>query len=422
MKVLLLILFYTTQSWGSLHELTLEKSIEIALNNATAVLKSENNFRLAGVQVLQSYAQFLPSLAATGSYALNYGKTSITVGSLTLLDQSRHVANYGLASTLNIFNGLADYASFKSSLERKNAAEFSLVRAKQFITVDVVQSFLQVILDQQVIQISKSNFAASEAREEQFRIQMKVGSNSLADFYRQTAQAKLDQSFLITSQTKLHDDEIGILRKLQLDLNQEYRFIPPNFDSKENPHSIESEKNLIRLALNNRPDFKAEASALGASHWDVSTARSGYYPHLDLGLHLGGGSQFGGQIGYTFGLYLSWSLFDRFVTKLNVERANVNEQNTEIDYQDLKLQVIGEVRQIYGDYKSAREQLRAAKEGAIAAEKAYAVIRGRYSVGASNFIDLLTAQATLTQSKVSLAQSTLNYMLQSRQLDYILGL
>jgi outer membrane protein len=444
LKALLLLGIALAQGAPAPLELTIEKSVEIALRNAVAVLKSENNTRLAGAQLLQAYGQFLPNLVTSGSYAYRSGTTLYTFTGLSHIDQNARLGLYSISSTLNLFNGLADYAGLKGSLERKKAADLSLERAREAVAFDVAVTFIQVVLDQQVTEIAEKNLAASQGREKLFRGQNRVGAVSLADLYRQLAQTQSDQSFLIASRARARDDELLLVRKLQLDPGQPYKVIQPKLDATPNPRSLKSEQQLVDEAMKNRSDYLASRATHDAADWDISVARAGYLPRLDFTATFGGLgtvlskqvvdgidkmplpqesliSQLGDQTQYTLGLYLSWNLFDRFVTKLNVERADVAASNAEIDYNDLRLQVSQEVRQSHGDYRAAAEQLTAANEGAKAAQKAYDVVAGRYTVRASSFIDLLTAQATLLTSQIAASQAALNYMLQGQQLNYVLG-
>ena len=123
--------------------LTLEKSIELAVNGAASVLKAENDVKSSGAQLLQSYGQFLPNLGVAGNYGYASGTVYLAVATPTLVTGSAVGAGYTVTSDLNLFNGLADYSAFKSSLLKKDAADLTYERAKQQIAFDIAQSFLQ---------------------------------------------------------------------------------------------------------------------------------------------------------------------------------------------------------------------------------------------------------------------------------------
>jgi outer membrane protein len=125
--------------------------------------------------------------------------------------------------------------------------------------------------------------------------------------------------------------------------------------------------------------------------------------------------QLANQVQWTTQLTFSWQIFDRFVTRYNVEQARITDDNTRIDRDNLRIQVGSEVRQIVTDYLASERSVSAAEIGLTASKKAYEVIQGRYKVGQQSFIDVLAAQG------VAEAQALINLKLQERLVQYYLG-
>lgn len=424
--------------------LTLEQSISIAIKNATTVLKAQNNTKLNSVQLLQSYAEFLPNLQVGGSYSYNSGKTLYAITGLTIVNSHYLGANYQISSTLNLFNGLADLGSLKAALNNKKASELSLEFAKQQITLDVTQSFLQVILDQQIVTIAEKNLTASQARLRLLQAQTSVGTTSIADLYRQEAQTSADQIYLTQAKTKDHDDQLLLVQKLRLNPLDHYVLYEPPLASTPPSMTRQSEKKLIEIALHQRKDYQALNSHFEASRWNITTARAGYLPRLDLSFNrlangrylqtqwVNGvnllppqqsslGSQLGNIVSYTFSINLTWNIFDRFLTRVNVEQAQITSDNLELDYEDLRLQIISQVKQAKADYITAFQQVQTAHIAVEAAQKAYATIEGQYQVGSASFIDVLSSQSALVQARANRAQAIINLKLQEKILEYTVG-
>jgi outer membrane protein len=426
-------------------ELTLEKSVEHALREATTILKAKNAAEQTGMQLLQGYAQFLPNLTGTAGYSYNNGNSYLTQASPTYVTSENNGATYTVTSTLNIFNGLADISNLKSAVRKDEAANLSLKRAKQKISLDITQSYLQVVLDRQIVKIGTENLNRDQARERLFSEQARIGSRNLADLYRQQAQTSSDESFLLSSENKLRADQVLLLQKLRYDVAKDYKFIDPPFrDVEVGETRFKDEERLIQSALGNRVDLHAAALAADASHYDVSVVKAAYLPQLNFGAMLTSSSrtltnqivngvnveppsqmdtlsQLQNQSNYTFGLTLTWTFFDRLVTPMNVENANVVASNLEIDAQDRKLAVEGEVRRAYGDYQTAIEQLHSSKRGLASAEKAFELVLGRYNVGSANYVDLTTAQSTLVQAQSARADALIGLILQTKSIEFALG-
>ncbi|MCW3128296.1 MAG: outer rane efflux protein, partial [Bacteroidetes bacterium] len=60
-------------------------------------------------------------------------------------------------------------------------------------------------------------------------------------------------------------------------------------------------------------------------------------------------------------------------------------------------------------------------KGLFGASQAYDAIKGRYDLGAANFVELSTAQAVLLQAKVNRTQAIIKLSLQKNVIDYYLG-
>jgi outer membrane protein len=424
--------------------LTLEQSVNLAIRSATSVLKAQNDVVFNGAQLLQAYGQFLPNLTGSGNYQYDTGKTYYTTGAPTYIVGSNNNAAFTLQSDLNIFNGLSDYSNLKSSLLKKDSADLTFYRAKQQISLDISQNFLQVVLDKQLVNIARKNLQESQERERLLDEQTKVGARNLSDLFRQQAQTSQDESALIASQNRTRTDQITFLRKLRADVSKNYHFVEPEIPEGHMLETFQSEDVLISKALSRRADLKASDEVADASNWDVHSAWGNYLPKLDLigamnsGAHyldnqtVNGANvvpplqngltyQLGNQIEYSVGLTLTWTLFDRFITRQNVSRARVTADNSQIDAQDRRNQVEGDVRQSYGDYITALQQLRTSKKGLEAARKAYEVMEGRYEVGGASFLDLITAQDVLVQAESARAQALIGYQLQVKSLDFAMG-
>jgi outer membrane protein len=104
-----------------------------------------------------------------------------------------------------------------------------------------------------------------------------------------------------------------------------------------------------------------------------------------------------------------------------VARARADADNAEIDAVDRQKQIMAEVRQAFGDYRSALQQLETTRTGLIAAKKAFEVVQGRYEVGSASFVDLITAQSALIQAESSRAQALISFALQTRTMNNVLG-
>jgi outer membrane protein len=424
--------------------LTLQECIGIVMRNSTSVLQNVNQNDLNGAGVLESYGQFLPNLVAGGGYGYANGTVLYTVDGRTLADAAGTNASLSISTTLNLFNGLADMAGLKSALARKSASEYSIAWAKQQVALDITQTYLQLVLDQQLLDIAQKNLLASQERLKLLQGQSQVGSTSIADLYRQQAQTSADEFTLTHAESHVQDDQVLLIRKLRVDPAKNYHFEMPNLEPKPSSLALKGVDQMVKDFLEERPDVRSNSALSEATQWDVTRARSGYLPRLDLVLardatgailskdvvngvdmlgpnQPGMPTQLGNQVQYSISLNLSWNIFDRFVTHYNVVQADTVLKNTEIALDDTKLQVQSDIRTAYTNYASAQKQLISAKIGVSSAQKSYDAVEGMYEVGSSSIVDVLTAQAALVQAQSNYAQALTNLKLQDKSLEYATG-
>lgn len=431
-----------------LKQLSLEQSIQLALEDATAVQKARRDSEYAGTTVLQSYMQFLPNLVAQGAYNQTKGKTFFTAATPTIVNGKSFGPNYSVSTTLNIFNGFSDVAAWKAADKRRAAADKTLERTRQQISLDIAQSFLQVILDKKIILIADKYLKASKAREKLLEQQTEVGVRAKSDLFRQQAQASSDEAYLIQAQNKAKTDAIILLKKLRISPDEPYEFIDINLDSEvlkiKSEFAAVQEQQAIDQALAHRLDYQVSQLNAQATAHDVTQARSYFFPKIDLVAtylasaryfdyqYVNGNSvtpaaqrplsdQLHDQNSTLFGAVLTWNIFDRWVTPMNVERAKTAAFKAELDSRDFRNQVIGEVQQALNDYRSGYQQLEASERGLKAAQRAYEVSRGKYEVGALSYVDLALAQSMLVQAEATRAQALTNFYMQKRAYDFALG-
>jgi outer membrane protein len=424
--------------------LTLEQSVTIAQKSATTVLKADNASQAAGAQLLQGYAQFLPTLDTSLSYARNSGKTLYAISGLALVNASGLTAGFTISSSLNLFNGLSDLAALKAAIHRKDSSDLTLQFARRQIALDVTQTYLQVVLDQQLVTIAAHNLQASDARLKLLRGQSEVGQASPADLQREQAQRAADDQSLTNARVRAHDDQLLLIRKLRLDPALDYVLEPPTLEIASNSIVTRSEDELMRMATHDREDLRAAESTWGATQLDISQARAPYLPRLDLNFaRTAGGTylfsqtvngvdvtppvqtsllpQLGNQVDYSVTLLLSWNLFDRLINRTAVERARLTADNARIDFEDTHTQTISDVRQAKGDFRAAQLQTQSALLGVKAAQEAFDTIEGRYRVGASSFIDVLAAQSALVSAQAAQAQAAVSLKYEEKLLLYAVG-
>ena len=422
---------------------SLSHCIEVALRNSTSARKAESTLKLQGADVLRNYGNFLPRLSTSASYspyalsrtyAPDYSGNAIT----NIKTESKSV-DLTVTTSLNLFNGFRDYASLQAALKKENAAEYSLSRALQTIAFDVTQAYYQVLLNQELLAIARENLLLAQDQLTLTDRQFQIGLKSMTDRDQQQADAAESGLSVIKAETRMQKSMFELVRRMQIDPLTKFS-LEPLPEEINSPFSLQPDPNsLVVIAYQKRGDLKGKELEAKASKWQVTQARSEYYPHLDITFNFGtGGTQYlhqstgdisypplsdqlANSIGYSVALNLSWTIFDGFQTRYNVEAAKINQINQQYDYEDLKNNILIDLHEAAGEYNSAIMQIKTAKVSLKAAKTAFDGVKRKYELGAANFIELSSARIALFNARSNLSQATYNLALQKSVLDFSTG-
>ena len=424
--------------------LDLQRSVAIALENATPVQLGTDTVRLSGIALLESYGRFLPNVTTNIGGFNQQGTSLLSSTSLVPADAQFYSLGYTLSASVNLFNGFRDREHLRATLNARDAASSGLDRARQQVAFDVAQAFYQVVLDRRLASVAQANLDLSLAREQQLQEQVRVGTKAPPDLYRQQAQARADEVAVIDANNRVDNDATALLGRLRLDPTVPYQIVePPPDTTRLDPASLDL-NTLLAQASRMRPDLTAAKQRATADEHELRAAHGEFLPQLALRFdYIGSGRVFGhetvdGKDQLTIGqralasqlgdqrydvlsLGVSWNLFDGYRARLDVERANVASDRDRLNIEDLRLRIGGELQTAVGSYRAAEQKLVATAAGLESAQQSFDAAQGRYDVGLASVVDVLTAQTALTQARALREQAVLYMTLQKAVLKYVTG-
>lgn len=110
-------------------------------------------------------------------------------------------------------------------------------------------------------------------------------------------------------------------------------------------------------------------------------------------------------------LSLSWPIFDGFATRNRVSRARSELYKAELSKARLAEGIDAQVRMAYDAVKTAEATVRSQRENVNLAERGMEIAQARYDVGLMSNLEVLDAQAALTQARLGYYQSLYDYAL-----------
>ena len=425
----------TTQS----RILTLDKAITTALEQNVSVRQAINNSDAAQGGVLAAYGSYLPTVSARGGWTRQQtdrpagiqliGGQSIPVPA-TLSTTNNFSTTLSLGYT--VFNGFAREASFSQAVSNAVASDQTAIRTTQQIVYSVQGSYLTVLRNRQLVKVSEENLKRDQRQLERITESNRVGALSIGDVYRQQSLVASDELSLISAQNTYDKSVADLLSLVGLDVSDTYQIEDSSIPSELTPGDIDALSvraqgfsEIRQRAIAARPDYLGAKENYSAAQSGVTAARSNYFPSISAAA---GYSLSNTEIaklteskGISWGLSLNWTLFDGFQTNRTVQSALAQRRNAELSLLQAERNINVDVKKALLDLEAARKQYDASLKSVQSATQDRRVAEERYNLGSGTLVDLYTANAGLINAQVSKVNATYNFIIASRNLDYVIG-
>jgi outer membrane protein len=419
--------------------LTLDNAISTALEQNVTVRQAINNSNAAQSGVTAAYGSYLPTVSARGGWTRTQTDRPAGIqligGQTFPLDASSRTDNNfsaGLSLGYTIFNGLAREANFSAAVSSSNAADDQAMRTSQQIVYSVQGSYLTVLRNRQLVRVSEENLKRDQRQLERIVESNRVGALSIGDVYRQQSVVAQDEVSLIGAQNTYDKSIADLLSLIGLDVSDSYQIEDPAIPDELSAADISGLKARVsgfddvrQRALSARPDYMGAKETFSAAQSGVTAASSNYFPSISAsaGYNLSNTdiSLLTQSKGISWGISLNWTLFDGFQTNRSIQNAVASRRNAELSLLQTERNINVDVKKALLDLDAAGKQYDASLKGVVSATQDSKVAQERYNLGSGTLVDLLTANAGLVNAQVNKVNATYNYIIASRNVDYVVG-
>jgi outer membrane protein len=394
--------------------LTLPLAIEIALKTNPLLRATTSGQEMAAAQVEEARASRLPSVQLSETFARSNNSVFV-FGSL--LEQGRfgpqnfdprflnnpdalNNSRAALTFRLPLFDQKQSGTRISQARIGQQQAELEKQLAEQQVRFEVLRAFYGVLVAQARREVADEavRLAESDVKRigDMFDTGMVVQSDllaaevQLAEFRQQQIQAEGD---IVTAKAALNT-ALGVA----IDTPQEIIGLLV-----EKRFAVESQSELIRVAITNRPEFARSRSRLASSKERVRGARAEYWPRLDLFGNVGvsAGNFSKASSDYTVGVSLTFNLFD-VGRAARIRQAVAAEAVAAAEQEQLANQIRFEVVRAYQQYVSARERVSVATRVVGQAKEALRIVQDRYQAGLTTITETLRAETTFVRARLML--------------------
>lgn len=402
--------------------------------------------QLQGAQVVSQlnqplntrFQQLLPT-STTVFTQLNWSKLS-TNDQFALYNPA-YTTTWQMGFTQPLWRGRGPYITkigITIARATRRQQDFNVRDAIMRLLVTAEQAYWDVVSARENLKVNLEALKLAEAALERTNREIELGATSELERFQPEQNAATARINVTRTEYQLRAFEDALRRQIGADLDPDVRDLPivltEDVSKMPEPVTYDREK-LVQLALENRPDIKAQKLALDINDLQIQNALNSIKPVFNLtgsyqtfgrggpGFQRVGGTpifipgtawdawsmMFGFNYNtYSFGFQLQLPLRDR-AGAANLADAVVNKRLAALRERSLEQQIRQEVLNAITNVESSREGVRLAQIAVDYAQKRVEADQKRYDLGVINIFFLLSAQNDLATAQSNLVNQTVNY-------------
>jgi len=395
----------------------LRELIDTALTNNRDLRVAVLNIEQARAQLGIRRADQFPTLSA----AVAGSRTATGTGSFN------NVYTAGLTVTayeVDFFGRVASLkeqalAQYLATTEASQTAQISLIAT-------VVQSWLSLLADEELLAVSRQTLASRE--ESLTLVELKLRHGAASELDQRLAQTLLESARVTLAQQMrqraLDENAMVLLLGQPLSTTFQAQLSSQQFTQlqfSELPAGLPSD------LLASRPDIRQAEQQLIASNANIGAARAAFFPRISLTAGAGSASNElsgllkDGSWGFTLAPQLVLPLFDAGRNQANLASAQAARDIAVAQYEKAIQNAFREVADALAGRDTLARQLHAAQAQLDAEAARSRLTKLRYDNGAASQLDWLDAQRSLFATRQALVQTRLAYLQNQVSLYKALG-
>ncbi|NOZ60357.1 MAG: TolC family protein [Calditrichaeota bacterium] len=431
--------------------LTLERSVDLALQKNPGIQMAEKEVSKAKAGIFEAWSNVLPKVDGSINFQHAWSIQEQTIPNFLkpmlaplgpyipgLEDMPDYVRiSFGLKNTLRygatltqpLFLGGAGISGIQIANSAKSAAEKNLMGKKQELIYNTTNAFYGCLLAKELVKVQQEALDQAEANFENVRKKYESGAASGFDKMRAEVDVANLRPAAIAAKNNYRSaltmlrTILGLERNAVIDVEGEFKYV-------EDELLNMSLEELQQLALEKRPMFQALQDQKRIMRKTVAIARSNFLPKVFFQtdysfMDMRNNYKFrhkDASKGFTSAISLQIPLFHGF-------QSAAQYQESRLDYHimlDTEKQasdgIAAEVEVAYNKLKDAREKYQSAVKTVDLAKEALRLANMMYKEGMNTQLDVLTSQLALTQAKMNYVNSLYEYQISRYQLRKVIGL
>lgn len=423
---------------------TLPEAVDHAVQNNLQVISSQYDMQMQEKNLDIAKREYLPSVSANFNNNASFGQGSDVFGTARRNDNFSNNANVG--ANMLLFN----YGKLEKNINlntfKLKANEQELEKVKNDISLQVAQQYLQILLNKEIEIIAQSALENAQKQYNRAKITTNVGTTPRTVLAE--AEATLAREKQNVNNAKINTDRslFTLAQLLRIEDYKSFDVATIDIDSEITP-PLQSAQDIIETAYSFQPQLKGAAYRIKAAEAQTEVFKTSFWPTISanagigtsyfnsLTTNFGGYDQFGNGIaeknilnqyknnfGQQIGITASIPIFNKGITRLQVEQSKISENVARNLLETQKQDVLQNVQRAqfdaesnYQNYITALEVEKSSRLSLDFAEKSFAA-------GRSTIYEVNIARNNFANAQGSVAQAKYNYLFSLKLLNFYAGI
>ena len=418
----------TEQTTQNTLTLTLDKALEIALDENPTIKVAAEEIALKKVASKEAWQSLLPEASLNGSldHTIKAAEMKLNDMSFKMGQDGTNTANAGLSMNLPLFAPAVYRAmsmtktDIELAVEKSRASELDLIN-------QVTKAYYQLMLAQDSYEVLQGSYKLAEDNFNVVNAKYQQGAVSEFDKISAEVQMRSIKPNVISAANAvtLAKLQLKVLMGITADVDIKTDDNLTNYESMLFANQLKEED----MSLENNTTMKQFELNMKLLEKNVKSLKTNFMPTLSMSFSYQYQSLYNPNINF---FDYTWSNSSSLMFNLSiplyrasnftkVKSARIQMRQLDWNRIDTERKLNMQVVSYRNNMTASSEQVVSNKENVMQAEKAVQIAGKRYEVGKGTVLELNSSQVSLTQAQLTYNQSIYDYLVAQAPLDQVLG-
>lgn len=418
----------TEQTTQNTLTLTLDKALEIALDENPTIKVAAEEIALKKVASKEAWQSLLPEASLNGSldHTIKAAEMKLNDMSFKMGQDGTNTANAGLSINLPLFAPAVYRAmsmtktDIELAVEKSRASELDLIN-------QVTKAYYQLMLAQDSYEVLQGSYKLAEDNFNVVNAKYQQGAVSEFDKISAEVQMRSIKPNVISAANAvtLAKLQLKVLMDITADVDIKTDDNLTNYESMLFANQLKEED----MSLENNTTMKQFELNMKLLEKNVKSLKTNFMPTLSMSFSYQYQSLYNPNINF---FDYTWSNSSSLMFNLSiplyrasnftkVKSARIQMRQLDWNRIDTERKLNMQVVSYRNNMTASSEQVVSNKENVMQAEKAVQIAGKRYEVGKGTVLELNSSQVSLTQAQLTYNQSIYDYLVAKADLDQVLG-